>query len=148
MEQVQPVNTAVPTAPAGRRTTVRLFVLALITIATMINYLDRAVMGVPAMTAELGISAALMGVPVLGFLVDLCARADPWRNRARPVRHAFDLYGLARALVVLHLAARLCQQRRDSGRFAPGARHRRGAVLPREQPRPFHLVPATGARPG
>ena len=44
-------------------TRVRLGILALITLATMLNYLDRSVMGVakPAMVAELNISAVTMG---------------------------------------------------------------------------------------
>jgi MFS transporter, ACS family, D-galactonate transporter len=44
-------------------TRVRLGILTLITLATMINYLDRSVMGVakPAMVAELNISAVTMG---------------------------------------------------------------------------------------
>jgi MFS transporter, ACS family, D-galactonate transporter len=44
-------------------TRVRLGILALVTLATMLNYLDRSVMGVakPAMTAELLISPATMG---------------------------------------------------------------------------------------
>jgi ACS family D-galactonate transporter-like MFS transporter len=42
---------------------VRLGILVLITLATMLNYLDRSVMGVakPALTAELGIDAVTMG---------------------------------------------------------------------------------------
>ncbi len=45
---------------AGR---VRIGILVLITLATMLNYLDRSVMGVakPALTAELGIDAVTMG---------------------------------------------------------------------------------------
>ncbi len=47
----------------ARATRVRLTVLVLMTAATMLNYLDRSVMGVakPALTAELGIDAATMG---------------------------------------------------------------------------------------
>ena len=42
---------------------VRIGILVLITLATMLNYLDRSVMGVakPALTAELGIDAVTMG---------------------------------------------------------------------------------------
>ncbi len=51
------------------KTRARLGVLVLITGATMINYLDRAVMGVaaPALTAELGLSAAVMGIVFSSF---------------------------------------------------------------------------------
>lgn len=59
-----------PTAAArAKRTHVRLSVLALITFGTMINYLDRAVLGVaaPAMTKELGLTAVMMGVLFSAF---------------------------------------------------------------------------------
>lgn len=48
----------------GRPTRARFGVLALICFATMLNYADRAVLGVaaPAMTAELAISPAVMGL--------------------------------------------------------------------------------------
>jgi ACS family D-galactonate transporter-like MFS transporter len=50
------------TRPAGK-TRVRLLILTLVTLATMLNYLDRSVMSVakPSMTQELHISAAMMG---------------------------------------------------------------------------------------
>ncbi len=46
-----------------RRTRARLGVLALISVATLLNYMDRAVMGVaaPSLTAELRISPEMMG---------------------------------------------------------------------------------------
>lgn len=50
-------------------TRARLGILALITTATMINYLDRAVMGVaaPAVVADLGLSAVTMGLIFSAF---------------------------------------------------------------------------------
>jgi ACS family D-galactonate transporter-like MFS transporter len=53
----------------SRATRVRLAILTLITLATVLNYLDRAVLGVaaPAMTHELGISPAMMGVIFSAF---------------------------------------------------------------------------------
>jgi ACS family D-galactonate transporter-like MFS transporter len=60
-----------PTAPASpaRRSNARLVVLALISVATLLNYLDRAVMGVaaPSMSRELGLSPAVMGVILSAF---------------------------------------------------------------------------------
>lgn len=60
--------TAMPT-PAASATRIRLAVLALLTVGTMINYLDRTVISVaaPAMTKELGISAAVMGLVFSAF---------------------------------------------------------------------------------
>jgi ACS family D-galactonate transporter-like MFS transporter len=48
---------------------VRFGILALISVGTFINYLDRAVLGVaaPALTKELGLSAAVMGVVFSAF---------------------------------------------------------------------------------
>jgi len=48
---------------------VRFGILALISVGTVINYLDRAVLGVaaPALTKELGLSAAVMGVVFSAF---------------------------------------------------------------------------------
>ena len=52
-----------------RRSSARFVVLALITFATFLNYLDRAVMGVaaPSMTAEMGISPAVLGIILSAF---------------------------------------------------------------------------------
>ncbi|CAM8672783.1 MFS transporter [Sphingobium sp.] len=54
-----------PIAPSGllRPTCARIGVLALISVATLLNYMDRAVMGVaaPSLTAELHISPEMMG---------------------------------------------------------------------------------------
>jgi MFS transporter, ACS family, D-galactonate transporter len=52
-----------------KRTRVRLGMLALISVGTMINYLDRAVLGVaaPSLTQELGLSAAVMGIVFSAF---------------------------------------------------------------------------------
>ncbi len=52
-----------------RRTHTRFVVLGLLAIGTMINYLDRTVLGIaaPTMTHELGIDAAMMGVVFSAF---------------------------------------------------------------------------------
>jgi ACS family D-galactonate transporter-like MFS transporter len=53
----------------ARRSKARYGILALLAIGTMINYLDRTVLGIaaPQLTKELGISAALMGVMFSAF---------------------------------------------------------------------------------
>jgi ACS family D-galactonate transporter-like MFS transporter len=58
-----------PVVAGQRPSRVRLFILALVTLATMLNYLDRAVLGVaaPQITQELGISAAVMGLIFSAF---------------------------------------------------------------------------------
>ena len=54
---------------AAPRTRVRYFILSLLTIGTMINYLDRTVLGIaaPSLTKELGFSAATMGIVFSAF---------------------------------------------------------------------------------
>jgi ACS family D-galactonate transporter-like MFS transporter len=54
---------------AAPRTRARYYILGLLTIGTMINYLDRTVLGIaaPALTKDLGISAAAMGVVFSAF---------------------------------------------------------------------------------
>lgn len=57
------------TLPAPRRSRARYGVLALIAVATMINYLDRSLLAVaaPAMSADLGLGAAAMGIVFSAF---------------------------------------------------------------------------------
>ena len=56
-------------ARAARRTRARFGVLALLAVGTMINYLDRTVLGIaaPNLTRDLGISAAVMGFVFSAF---------------------------------------------------------------------------------
>jgi len=57
------------TLPAQRRSGARYGVLALIAVGTMINYLDRSLLAVaaPAMSADLGLGAAAMGIVFSAF---------------------------------------------------------------------------------
>lgn len=63
------VSTCAAIETGARRSNARLLVAALITVGTMLNYLDRAVLGVaaPAMTSELGIDPVLMGIVFSAF---------------------------------------------------------------------------------
>ncbi|WP_233834542.1 MFS transporter [Paraburkholderia sp. ZP32-5] len=68
----QPIQSSSAGAPAqngsavsaARRSNARYKILALLAVGTMINYLDRTVLGIaaPQLTKELGINAALMGL--------------------------------------------------------------------------------------
>ena len=87
-----------PTAAAQpavtvRRSRRRIGILALLAIGTMINYLDRTVLGIaaPKLTAELGIDPAIMGNPLLRLRLDLCSGADPRRIVSRPLWQQSDL---------------------------------------------------------
>ena len=54
---------------AARSSRIRLSILALITVGTMINYLDRTVISVaaPLLSSDLGLNAALMGIAFSAF---------------------------------------------------------------------------------
>ena len=62
-------SVAAKSATGAVRTRARFTVLALISVGTMINYLDRAVLGVaaPSMTKELGLDAVVMGIVFSAF---------------------------------------------------------------------------------
>lgn len=65
---MSPIAAAAHAAPL-RPTRTRFVVLALLAVGTMINYLDRTVLGIaaPSLTQELGLSAAVMGVVFSAF---------------------------------------------------------------------------------
>lgn len=64
-----PTLGAAPAEGALRRSKARYKILGLLAVGTMINYLDRTVLGIaaPQLTKELGISAALMGLIFSAF---------------------------------------------------------------------------------
>ena len=66
------------------RSRARFVVLALISVGTMINYLDRAVLGVaaPSLTRELGLDAVVMGVVFSAFSWTYAAAQIPGARRA------------------------------------------------------------------
>ena len=53
----------------NKKTRARYVILALISVGTMINYLDRTILGIaaPALTQELGLNAAMMGIVFSAF---------------------------------------------------------------------------------
>ncbi|MGZ3272484.1 MAG: MFS transporter [Caulobacteraceae bacterium] len=63
------LNSSAAAVPATKATKVRLLVLALVTGGTMINYLDRTVLGVaaPSLSHELKLDPAVMGVVFSAF---------------------------------------------------------------------------------
>lgn len=56
-------------ASTAKRTRARFFILGLLAVGTMINYLDRTVLGIaaPSLSKDLGINAAVMGVVFSAF---------------------------------------------------------------------------------
>ncbi len=63
------LSAAAPAEGAMRRSKARYRILGLLAVGTMINYLDRTVLGIaaPQLTKELGINAALMGLVFSAF---------------------------------------------------------------------------------
>ncbi len=66
-------------ANTARRSSARYKILALLAIGTMINYLDRTVLGIaaPQLTKELGIGAAVMGIMFSAFSWSYAAAQIP-----------------------------------------------------------------------
>lgn len=70
MQPTSPAATPpISAAATAKRTYVRFGILALLAVGTMINYLDRTVLGIaaPTLTKELGINAAVMGLVFSAF---------------------------------------------------------------------------------
>ena len=124
--------------------------LALVAVATMVNYLDRTVLGIaaPYLTKELGLTAAAMGIVLKAFS----------RKRALlqiPGGIFLDRYGTritySLALTLLVGLYRLHGRRFPSLPMLVVRPHRRrrlrGAALPGQQPHPRHVVSTAGARP-
>ena len=94
-------------AGVATRTKARFAVLALISVGTMINYLDRAVLGVaaPSMTRELGLDAVVMGIVFSAFSWTYAAAQIPGRRVSGSGRHPARLLLVGCDLVDIHLAA-------------------------------------------
>ena len=87
------------------RSRARLTVLALITVGTMINYLDRAVLGVaaPSMTRELGLDAVVMGIVFSAFSWTYAAAQIPGGAFLDRVGARLHLLLVGQHLVAVHL---------------------------------------------
>jgi ACS family D-galactonate transporter-like MFS transporter len=105
-----------------RRTRTRFMILALISGGTMINYLDRSVMGIaaPSISADLGLNAAMMGLIFSAF---------SWTYAASQIPGGILLDRLGTKLTYWLALTR-------------------GTMLPGQQPSGCHLVSATGAGAG
>jgi len=69
-EPVKAIVASIPVVVPGRQTHARWFpILALVAFGTMLNYLDRTVLGIaaPSLTKDLGLTAAMMGVAFSAF---------------------------------------------------------------------------------
>jgi ACS family D-galactonate transporter-like MFS transporter len=85
-------ESAVPLAGQQKRTKARIVILLLLSIGTMINYLDRTILGIvaPALSNEIHIDPAMMGI-VFRLCLDLRAGANSRRNVFRSLRKQNNL---------------------------------------------------------
>jgi hypothetical protein len=98
--------TAVPAASVtGARTHVRWVpILALIAVGTMINYLDRTVLGIaaPFLSKDLGLTASQMGLVFSAFSWSYALLQIPGGIFLDPIRNPADLLRCRRILVGVH----------------------------------------------
>ncbi|SQI85472.1 4-hydroxyphenylpyruvate dioxygenase [Klebsiella oxytoca] len=71
-----------------KRTKTRIVILMLLSIGTMINYLDRTILGIvaPKLTSEIHIDPAMMGIVFFRFRLDLRAGTNSRGNVFRSLR--------------------------------------------------------------
>lgn len=69
MRTIDSQQSAVPLAGQPRRSRARIVILLLLSVGTMINYLDRTILGIvaPALTKEIHIDPAMMGIVFSAF---------------------------------------------------------------------------------
>ena len=122
----------------------------MLTVGTLINYLDRTVISVaaPLMTKELGLSAVAMGVVFSAFSWTYAAAQIPGGILLDRIRRAAHLLLVGDDLVRVHAAPGPHDQPVVADRLPHGAGRRRSARLSLEQSRPRHLVSAGRARLG
>ncbi len=119
-----------PTAAAQpavtvRRSRRRIGILALLAIGTMINYLNRTVLGIaaPKLTAELGIRPGDHGNPLLRLRLDLCSGADTRRIVSRPLWQQSDLLFVTDPVVAVYPVPRHGGGAEDAAAVPLRARH-------------------------
>ena len=101
---------------AAKPTRARWGILALIAVSTMINYLDRTVLGIaaPSLRHDLGIDAAMMGIVFSAFSWTYAAAQIPGGVFPRPIRFEIDVFPLLDLLVAVHALASHRDRPRDS----------------------------------
>ena len=110
------------TSGAKKRSRVRIVILLLLSVGTMINYLDRTILGIvaPQLSKEIHIDPAMMGIIFSAFA---------WT------------YALAQIPGGMFLA-KLHPRPKIPAASAPGTRRQRSALLSGQQPHRQHLVPS------
>ena len=139
---------APPRWPPAKRTHARFAILALLTVGTLINYLDRTVISVaaPLLSRDLGLSAVAMGVVFSAFSWTYAAAQIPGGILLDRIGVRAHLLPVGDDLVRVHPAAGTYDEPVVADCVPDGAGHRRSAGLPVEQPHPGHMVSAGRAR--
>ena len=123
-------------------------ILAMVAVATMINYLDRTVLGIaaPYLTGELGLTAASLGIVFSAFSWSYALLQIPggvFLDRfGTRVTYSLALTLWSAFTALMGLVNRLTRPDSDAHRRG----RLRGTLLSREQPDSRHLVSATGTR--
>ena len=147
--QSETVKAAGNKSTSTTRTRARFIILALLAVGTMINYLDRTVLGIaaPTLTKDLGLTAAVMGLVFSAF---------SWTYAAAQIPGGvfLDRYGskLTYTLALAFWSAFTALQGVATGlysllfyRFGLGLAP--SPLLPDQQPHRRQLVPAAGTSP-
>lgn len=132
------------TSTSGRkRSRVRIVILLLLSVGTMINYLDRTILGIvaPQLSKEIHIDPAMMGIIFSAFAWTYALAQIPggmfldrWQQS--------DLCPVNFLLVAVYPAAKFHPRPKIPAASAPGTRRQRSALLSGQQPHRQHLVPS------
>ena len=131
------------TSGAKKRSRVRIVILLLLSVGTMINYLDRTILGIvaPQLGKEIHIDPAMMGIIFSAF-------AWTYALAQIPGGMFLDRFGnkLTYALSIFFWSLFTLLQSFTSFKSccfrAPGTRRQRSALLSGQQPHRQHLVPS------
>ena len=132
-----------------RPTRARVTMLALLFVATTINYVDRSNLSIvaPFLSKELGLDPVQMGLLFSAFAWSYAIANLPGGYLIDRFGSRLDLRHRAARMVARDARTRRRERVRRAVRTSLRRRSRRSARLPGQQPRRLHLVPAARARP-
>nr|BFE95369.1 hypothetical protein GCM10020185_59050 [Pseudomonas brassicacearum subsp. brassicacearum] len=133
-------DAAVPERLPSRR---RWFMLSLLLIATIINYIDRVNISIaaPFLAKDLGLDKIEMGLIFFRVCLDLRDCTGARRLHRRSLRFPVHLRGVADQLVDRHRVPGLGHGLRFAVRSAPGRRRNGSAGVSGQQPGGHGVVP-------
>ncbi len=132
------------TSGAKKRSRVRIVILLLLSVGTMINYLDRTIPGIvaPQLSKEIHIDPAMMGIIFSAFAWTYALAQIPggmFLDRfGNKVTYALSIFFWS----LFTPAAKFHPRPKIPAASAPGTRRQRSALLSGQQPHRQHLVPS------